>query len=345
MADLIDLVRRTDWYRGSSPRTDGRRLHKEWQHVNVIGDGVEAYVNLNLMDDQRPAAPTGATDARTIVITREPGRGFRGGVRLHDASTIEARRGRFDLALGDDVFRIDGDALHVRAHLPRERVGVDLRLVPRTAPMLGPNTPLDDGLLHWLVVPRLDATGTITVGDRVHHLERAPAYHDHNWGEFLWGHDLSWEWGFGIPSDVDNPWSCVFVRFSDRRRTKASAQGLFIWKDADQHRTFREDELTITAEGHLRADRVKKIPPVMGLLAPDRPTDVPARFRIVGQGRGDRVEAVFTSEEVCQIVIPTETDLSVTLINEVSGHLHLRGTIRGEPLEIDGAAVFEFLSF
>ena len=58
--ELIDLVRRTDWYRGSSPRPDGRRLHKEWQHVNVIGDGIEAYVNLNIMDDQRPAARPGA---------------------------------------------------------------------------------------------------------------------------------------------------------------------------------------------------------------------------------------------------------------------------------------------
>ena len=343
--ELIDLVRRTDWYRGSSPRPDGRRLHKEWQHVNVIGDGIEAYVNLNIMDDQRPAARPGALDARTIVIAREPGRGWAGGVRLHEASRVSARRGRFDLRLDEDVLELDGDAIVVRAFLPRERVGVDLRLVPRTAPMLGPNTPLDDGLLHWLVVPRLAASGTITVGDRVHHLDGARAYHDHNWGEFLWGHDLSWEWGFGIPPDPANPWSCVFVRFSDRKRTKASAQGLFVWKDADQHRTFRENELTIVAEGHLRPRTLHRIPPVMGLLAPDRPTDVPARLRITGAGRGDRVEAVFTSQDVCQIVIPTETELSVTLINEVSGHLHVQGTIRDEPLEFDGAAVFEFLAF
>lgn len=345
MADLGELLLRTDWYRGSTPRLDGRRLHKEWQHVNVIGDGIEAYVNLNLMDDQRPAARPGATDARTIVIVREPGRGWTGGVHVHDPSTVDAMRGRFDIRLGDDVFQLRDGALVVRAWLPHERVGLDLRLVPRTSPMLGPNTPLDDGMLHWLVMPRLEATGTITVGDRQVAVRASPAYHDHNWGEFLWGHDLSWEWGFGVPPEPDNPWSCVFVRFSDRRRTKASAQGLFFWHGEQQHRTFREHELTIELEGHLRPDAITKIPPVMALLAPDRPTDVPERLRIVADGRGDRVEAVFLCQDVCQIVIPTETDLSVTTINEVSGHLHVSGTIRGEPLEIDGGAVFEFLSF
>ena len=345
MTDLIELIRRTDWFRGSTPRLDGRRLHKEWQHINVLADGVEAYVNLNVMDDQRPAAARGAIDARTILIAREPGRGWSGGVHLHDASRVSARRGLVDLRLGDDVLRLEGDALIVRAALPREGVAVDLSLVPRAAPMLGPNTPVDDGLLHWLVVPRMEATGTITVQDRRYAIERAPAYHDHNWGEFLWGHDLSWEWGFGVPPDPANPWSCVFVRFGNRRRTKASAQGLFVWREDQQHRTFRETELTITVEGHLGAESIHKVPPVMALLAPDRPTDVPAVFRIVAAGRGDRVEAVFTSQDVCQIVIPTETDLSVTMINEVSGHLHVQGVIRGEPMEIDGAAVFEFLSF
>jgi hypothetical protein len=345
MADLGELIRRTDWYRGSSPRLDGRRLHKEWQHVNVIGDGIEAYVNFNLMDDQRPAARPGATDARTIVIVREPGRGWTGGVHIHDESVVDAKRARFDMRLGDDVFELRDGVVIVKAWLPRERVGIDLRLEPRTTPMLGPNTPLQDGLLHWLVVPRLEATGTIRVEDREFALTRAPAYHDHNWGEFLWGHDLSWEWGFGVPPDPNNPWSCVFVRFSDRMRTKASAQGLFFWNGEEQHRTFRENELTIELDGHLRPKSVTKIPPVMALLAPDRPTDVPERLRIVGEGRGDRVEAVFECRDVCQIVIPTQTDLSVTTINEVSGHLHVSGTIRGEPLEIDGGAVFEFLSF
>ncbi len=345
MPDLGELLRRTDWYRGPTPRLDGRRIHKEWQHVNVIGDGIEAYVNFNLMDDQRPAADPGATDARTIVIVREPGRGWTGGVHVHHPSAVHAHRGRFDLRLGDDALRMEGGEVVVKAFLPQERVGVDLRLVPLTAPMLGPNTPLEDGLLHWLVVPRLEATGTITVGDRQIAVSAAPAYHDHNWGEFLWGHDLSWEWGFGIPPEPHNPWSCVFVRFSDRRRTKASAQGLFFWNGSEQHRTFRGEELTVELHGHLRAGSVTKIPSVMALLAPDRPTDVPERVRIVGQGRGDRVEAIFECADVCQIVIPTETDLSVTTINEVSGHLHVSGTIRGEPLEIDGGAVFEFLSF
>ena len=53
---------------------------------------------------------------------------------------------------------------------------------------------------HSLVFgARLLATGTSS-RDRVHVLDRALAYHDHNWGGFQWGRDFSWIWGYGHPS-------------------------------------------------------------------------------------------------------------------------------------------------
>jgi hypothetical protein len=30
-------------------------------------------------------------------------------------------------------------------------------------------------------------------------LDRAPGYHDHNWGRWHWGQDLGWEWGCFLP--------------------------------------------------------------------------------------------------------------------------------------------------
>jgi hypothetical protein len=47
---------------------------------------------------------------------------------------------------------------------------------------------------------------------------------------------------------------------------------------------------------------------------------------------------------VAQLVLPSETRLdAVTIINEVSGRVTLEGKVRGEPVEMEGAAVFEFI--
>src|SRR5262249_51794677 len=144
-------------------------------------------------------------------------------------------------------------------------------------PSLAPNIPLPDGPpLHWVIVPRLEAHGWVEIDGRVHRLAAAPAYHDHNFGHFLWGHAFSWIWGFCLPNDASVPWSAAFVRLSNRMRTCALAQGLFLWRGGRMARVFREDDLDVALDlAHLRPPRVFKIPRVMGLLSPDAWPDVP----------------------------------------------------------------------
>src|SRR5207342_625444 len=113
-------------------------------------------------------------------------------------------------------------AFRIHVELCDRPIRVDLVLLPVTRPALVHNIAMLEGPpLHWPVTPRLLATGIATVAGRTHRLDREPSYHDHNWGPFRWGHDISWEWGFALPPDPECPWTLTFVRLTNRGRTNA----------------------------------------------------------------------------------------------------------------------------
>ena len=95
--------------------------------------------------------------------------------------------------------------------------------------------------------------------------------------------------------------------------------------------------------GFLRPKRVLKIPRVMALLSPGAATDVPSWVEMRAQGDGDRLVYRFEAEDLAQVVIPSDTELDVTIINEVTGRSSLEGRLRGEKLSVEGRAVCEFL--
>jgi hypothetical protein len=107
---------------------------------------------------------------------------------------------------------------------------------------------------------------------------------------------------------------------------------------------FRDADIELTTDARsLRGGHVLKIPRVMGLLAPDARSDVPRSVEMRARRDGDHLGWRFESGPAVQVVIPSETDMSVTIINEVAGTLSLRGRIAGEPVRMDGRAVCEFL--
>jgi hypothetical protein len=211
-------------------------------------------------------------------------------------------------------------------------------------PSIVHNVQVGDGpSINWLVVPRLIAEGRIRVDDRWHDVSGSLAYHDHNWGYFGWGRDFAWEWGYGLPDDPRNPWSLVFVRLSNRSHTKAIMQGAFLWKGHREQRVFRDRDLAVTHEGLHRASRICKVPGIMALIHPQLATDVPTRLRFAGFAEGDMIDGVFETQDLAQVIIPNDRNLGVTVINEVSGRLSVRGELAGEPMEINGRAIFELL--
>jgi hypothetical protein len=212
-------------------------------------------------------------------------------------------------------------------------------------PARAPNIPLRDGPpLHWVVTPRLAATGTVTIGRRSVRLSGALAYHDHNFGHFRWGQDFSWRWAFALPTDRAVPWTFAFASLGERSRNHALSQGVFLWRGARRHRTFRDHDVEIASSaGFLALPRVFKIPRVMALLSPEVPTDVPLHVDLHAEAEGDWVDYRFEPDGLGQVVIPNETDLGVTVLNEATGRSSIHGKIHGERFSADGRSVFEFL--
>lgn len=335
-------VERIDYFRRSPARIGGPGGFKEWMHFCIYGDAVDVLINFSEVDDVRPNAPPGRAQARMTVLVRIDG--WCGGVEEIPGARVRVHNGRVSAEFGDSALWFEDGRYHVRVRLREHPITADLTLVPVTLPAPIHNVTVGDGPpIHWIVIPRLLATGVLRVGGAEFPLRDAPAYHDHNWGHFRWGRDFAWEWGFGLPAVRDNPWSFVFARLSDRSHTRTRMQTLFLWRGARARRVFRDAQVEILHHGHMRPRRVHKTPAVMGLIVPGAATDVPARVDITARMGDDVVRASFFPEEVAQVIIPNDDDAAVTIIHEVAGRFSLDATIRGESVAIRCPTIFEFL--
>jgi hypothetical protein len=318
------------------------RWYKEWYHVCVLGPDVELILNLNLAGDLRPGADPKEARARAVLLVRTGA--WQGTVETVPLRDVTARAGEVRLVLGHHELAFEDGRFRISTALLDQPLSARLVLSPVARPLLARSeTRVGEGTINWLVLPRLEAEGTIVVGGRVHRLARSPAYHDHNWGRWLWGHDFAWEWGFGLPQDPANPWSCVFDLTTNRARTEALERTFAVWKGGSLRRLFVGRDIEVEKRGFLRA-RPLKFPAVMRLLSPEASTDVPQSFVVKARSGRDHLELAFEAESACQVLIPNELELDLTLITEVSGRVHLSGEVREERVELAGRGIFEFLS-
>jgi|RhiMetdeSRZDD1v2_1073273.scaffolds.fasta_scaffold04436_1 hypothetical protein len=337
------LIAQTDHFH-APPLLDPRaNWHKEWHHFCIVSSDIQVILNFNLSGDIRPEAPPGAQLTRVILLVRE-------GCWDGDVDSILPRDSVFrpgviDLHFGHNSVRFENGIFKLSAALQDRPVGLVLQLRPIALPMLmRNNVPIGLGTINWLVVPRLVASGTVTVGRQVHILNEAPTYHDHNWGSWLWGQDFAWEWGFALPDHVDVPWSLVFDRTLNRRRSHILESKLALWKNSELRRVFTQSEIKVLPAGHLSVTRLPKFPRVMALVAPEFTTDIPRYLDISAAAGADSLLCHFEARDVAQIIIPNETDLGITVLNEVTGHLELEGNVKGELVHMQGGAIFEFLT-
>jgi len=315
--------------------TLARRL-EEWHHILVVTSECVLLLNCSVSRAESSTPLAG----RVIAMVWHGG--WSG---AQQSGSVEVSADGCDARFAGARLRIEPRGWRILVDGHPSGIACDLRLSPWADPMTIHNHPLAPGRrMHWIMYPRLHASGFVTMPDgRALELRAAPAYHDHNWGDFAWGDDFSWTWGVILPFDRHCPYTAVFSDLQDRARSRVRMQHIFIWRDRHAARVVEGDAVEPRGVGRWIGQVQCTVPPVMGLLTPNT-QDLPRRFEATARdARGD-VRLSFDLDDVARVVVPDARDpLGVVVLNEVTGRARIDGLLHGEPVAVEGRGVFEFL--
>jgi hypothetical protein len=164
----------------------------EWQYYNVVAGGESWYITYLVGGD----LIGGAWGGQLLVTSPRPGGGSRRFLAVAPASAVQLDTLRADLTIGPNTVR-QRDGVYMLAGRARGADGdvrFHLTLTPEPRKYFPPIELVSDRFISGYAVPALRAwvSGEICVGARCTAVDRAPGYHDHNWG--VW-QDVTWEWG------------------------------------------------------------------------------------------------------------------------------------------------------
>jgi hypothetical protein len=338
---LAAAIARSDYFRGRSLSAPGVPGYKEWTYFCVAAPQGDLLLTFGLTERIGPAR-RGEAVGRLIALLRDRDGAWFGDADEIRAADVDARHGRIDLRLGESAVRFARGGYDVDARLASGEVAARLRFEPLALPTIGTSVRLGAcEAMRWVVVPRLAASGEISIAGRRTAVDAAPAYHDHNWGTFIWGTDFAWEWAAIPPSRPDARFSFVYSRISDRARGRTLSQAILVWRDDESCRIFRDEELRVESEGLLRGGSRLRIPRVMRLVEPGHTADMPRRITARATRGSDRIELCLDLRDYAEIAVPNEDGLATTLLCEARASVEIHGTIRGESFAESGAAIFE----
>ncbi len=328
---MTALLARSDFVRAPLLAGTDEGDFKEWHHFVVHGPDTHVLINFSLTGDQA---------ARIIVVVYD--RRWTGVVERFAPGLAAVSADLGELSLGASSMRLTPDGYRVRLDLPG--VHGEVAFTSMSRPFVVNNQPVGEGRMSWLFVPRLRAAGWLRINDREMVFDDDPAYHDHNWGRFRWGGDFGWTWGTIVPKERDNPWSMVFLQMTDRRRLRFTSQAVYVWHRDEPAAMLLRSAVRTSVHGTLPRPADCTLPAPMALIVYGAVPGVPERLEISAQRLGDTVHAEFRPSSYARLAHPSEVHLDrCTVLCEAGGSARVTGTVAGERIAFDGAAVFEFL--
>jgi len=313
------------------PRAQRERF-KQWVHATV------ATPELALVANFSTSFATGAPAHRLTTLVF--GDGVAGHSRAVPADACAVVPGRSAIRLGDSAIAPTAAGYALVVVEPRLALTAELELAPRAAASTLHNLRFAGGdVLHWSVVPRMVANGTITYAGRRHAVVDAPAYRDRNWGALRFG-DVAWDWGYALADDPGSPFAIVFARLLDAARTRVVEQELLIWSGATLLASFRGAELEVVATGAARGP-FPTVPAALALCRPGHASDVPEQLAITAASARGTIRVAFERLATARIVVPDDAGVGTTAIYESLGRIAVSGSADGCAVALTGRGFLE----
>lgn len=243
--------------------------------------------------------------------------------------------------LGPGRVTIDGNQYHVTVQDSRLRV--DLRLAPDAGFSLPP-VELDEGsLISGYVVPAVRGrmTGTVRTARASLRLERAPAYHDHNWGTWR---GVTWEWGEASGPAGAVLYGAIHSTGATGVETDGRPAALFLWASSGAHRgglmgIFPVRSITYSGwrPGPRLGGHTLAAPGEVMIVAESGPDTVRVRVQIRDAlaSRAPVQASPGTQPATGTVRLPARAFL------QLRGEADVRGTVDGRPFAWSGPAASE----
>lgn len=336
--NLGGLIEQADYWRANSlSMTKSSELvpYKEWQHFVIFGPQWVLVFNLNLDGEFIPGGVSPNARVITIFSTDK----WQG--QVDSCADLRLTRGKMHAQFDDAGMRWENDSYHIWQS--RGEVQLDIVVTPKSIPSLSHNIPLAKGShLSWCLIPRLEASGWVSVNGEKIPFESRGAYHDHNWGRFHWGGDFSWEWGCALPTDPSDPWTFVFARMNTNNRNTTVATSAFLLHEGRHLRYFRNAEVLFATEGEANPIIAGRLPAAAALLLPDQDRDVAQHLLVRAERGNDWLQARISSAVRGQVLVPSEIDFCrVVRLNEASAEVSVVGQCAGQEISFDGPGLLE----
>lgn len=345
MANLREHLGSIDRAHLPQPGAPQRQDYKEWYHFNIFDpdQGLDIIFNFSLAGDVNRA---GAAKTDVIALCHRADCGWSGAIDTYDATAAKVATDWLLIELGANRISFSEAAYDVAWRLREEPIVLEVKLMPRSEPLLIWNdTPVGGGSLNWLIVPDLEASGQLTIAGTTKTLTRVGAYHDHNWGYWKWGADFGWDWGFAtaprMAPDAQSV-TIVFGRTVNRRGDTIYEQNLAIWSRAELAKFFTRQQIRVAREGR-HSGAIPRMPGAARLVNQGQVLNVPARYRVSARDDPDWLDIEYEIEAALQISVPTDFGFGLVELNETFGTTKVNGRINGTAVKFVARGCFEFM--
>lgn len=293
----------------------------EWHYFNVLLPD-SGWLYLTYMIAGRVL--DGRWGGRMLATRVRPG----SAERVYDSRVPSAQvtftEGRPDLVIGGSSVTIEDDGTYtLAARIPSETgdgpLLLDLTVAANSRRYLPPVQIGGEGIVSGYTVPLLDAraSGTLCEGSRCRQIERARAYHDHNWG--TWG-GVTWDWGQARAGG----YSVLYggVSEGDRESGAIGPRILYLTDAYGFAGIYSIRRLTTWwPDGYMR-------------VAPDSIT-------ILATGGADSLVLSVEVGHTRATPVPIQAASAAALFFQMRGLATLSGRLRGEPVRGVGDGFFE----